>query len=651
MFEDLIPSPPAEASAPPPGMFADLVPAGGASGAAAGGMLGDLVPQYEPVPDPWLGLKDAKTGIPLVRDIKPGKFIADIAGEDDGGVYWKDPASGTIRWPGPGELVRPEGGKFKVYAREETVRPWTLGDMGLVRAIVSGLTAPRDVLAGDVAPSEVIPRALDFAALATGGTRSTLTTWRPRVKSTPAPTEPPPDGSPEPPLPSQQQIADNRAQIGDSLSDVGIPPDRVDPADIEGAARLVTRRDLLTFGAFKRAVVGDALERGFATPEEIDQAYGPGTADKYRGTSPPATEEAAPAQGPAAPGPDSDAPQSQQLARERIEAALGENGLPPDRVDPADIEGAARFVTRRDVLTLDAFRRAVIGDALERGFATPEEVDQVYGGGTADDYRGTSTPANGEAAPAESPAPIRPDSNAPQGEQLPRPGEDGGATRREPDATPGQGQPAGAAERSSETGSHPPAAADEPVPADEHQPGGPAEPRAPSGADPNNAAGPEEIVRPDGIAPEDEARPPVAARLTGEELGPTADLKDLRDLALQYARENLIGRVVTNHATGFPITINLSGMKKATSGGHNHDLLRMVPAVPDMIEHGHWLGMMPDRFKRKAIRAVHVFHSAVELGGRRFDTIFFVRQTRDGRFFYDYGMKRGDTEMRSGQGR
>jgi hypothetical protein len=83
---------------------------------------------------------------------------------------------------------------------------------------------------------------------------------------------------------SQQQIAGNRAKVVDSLHRVGVPPDRVDPADIECAARLVTRRDVLTLDAFKRAVIGDALERGFATPQEVDQVYGKGTADEYRGS-------------------------------------------------------------------------------------------------------------------------------------------------------------------------------------------------------------------------------------------------------------------------------------------------------------------------------------------------------------------------------
>jgi hypothetical protein len=140
----------------------------------------------------------------------------------------------------------------------------------------------------------------------------------------------------------------------------------------------------------------------------------------------------------------------------------------------------------------------------------------------------------------------------------------------------------------------------------------------------------------------------VAARLTGEELGPATDLKHLRALAQQYARENLLGRIVTNRATSFPITINWQGIKKATSGAHNRDLLRMIPAVPDMIEHGEWLATAPDTHGRQEIRAIHVFESAVELGGRRFNTIFFVRETNEGQFFYDYGMKRGDTGMLSG---
>lgn len=283
MFEDLIPTAAAQTPAPPPGLFDDLIPAGGVRGAAAGGistmpggsdglapsgsaagndpddqtiarpgreeqlvpisgspsgrngnsltsgLFDDLVPasaikgvaggsldalaqEYEPVPDPSLGLKDARTGIPLVREFKPGRFIADITGQDDGGVYWKDPDTGEIRRQGAGELILPEGGKYKVYERQEVVRPWTLADMGVVHGIVSGFTAARDAFLGNMAPNEVIPRALEFAFTTLGGARTPVRAARPRAN----PLRPEPEPSPEStgPPPDQSSQPQNGAPSG-----------------------------------------------------------------------------------------------------------------------------------------------------------------------------------------------------------------------------------------------------------------------------------------------------------------------------------------------------------------------------------------------------------------------------------------------------
>lgn len=175
-----------------PGLFDDLIPAAARSGGATGGRQGAMAQKYEPVPDRWLGLKDASTGIPLVREFKPGRFIAEIAGEDDGGLYWKDPSTGEIRRQGAGELIVPEGGKYKVYERQEIVRPWTWTDMALLQALWSSFTAPHDALAGNMAPNEVVPRALDFAGLAVPGTSFTPGRLRPRPETRPV--EPAPEG-------------------------------------------------------------------------------------------------------------------------------------------------------------------------------------------------------------------------------------------------------------------------------------------------------------------------------------------------------------------------------------------------------------------------------------------------------------------------
>jgi phage-Barnase-EndoU-ColicinE5/D-RelE like nuclease3 len=175
------------------GLFDDLIPAATRNGAAAGGSQAAAAPEYEPVPDPSLGLKDAKTGIPLVCESKPGRFIAEVAGADDGGLFWKDPETGEIQRPSGNELIRPEGGKYKVYERQDVVRPWAVADMALVRAIVSGFTAARDAFAGNMAPDEVIPRALDAALWAIPGT--TFTPLRIGARVQPRPAEPPPEGA------------------------------------------------------------------------------------------------------------------------------------------------------------------------------------------------------------------------------------------------------------------------------------------------------------------------------------------------------------------------------------------------------------------------------------------------------------------------
>src|ERR1043166_5320643 len=220
-------------TSPPRDLLDDPIPAAAvAGGGAAGGGLGALAPEYEPIPDPWLGLKDAKTGIPLVHESKPGRFIAEVAGEDDGGLFWKDPETGEIRRPGADELIRPEGGKFKVYEREENIRPWTLADMALVRAIVSGLTAARDVWAGNVAPHEAVPRAVDFAMLGFGGARTPVTTWRPRGQPAPTAVEPRAEGAPSSSSEAAVARSSDNSPAGASPANSPEPP----PASLSAAA-------------------------------------------------------------------------------------------------------------------------------------------------------------------------------------------------------------------------------------------------------------------------------------------------------------------------------------------------------------------------------------------------------------------------------
>jgi hypothetical protein len=59
-----------------------------------------------------------------------------------------------------------------------------------------------------------------------------------------------------------------------------------------------------------------------------------------------------------------------------------------------------------------------------------------------------------------------------------------------------------------------------------------------------------------------------------------------------------------------------------------------------MLENGRYLGAEPDRLGRPDIKAIHRFGAAVDLAGNRVDAILTVRETRDGRFFYDLNKDR-----------
>jgi hypothetical protein len=132
--------------------------------------------------------------------------------------------------------------------------------------------------------------------------------------------------------------------------------------------------------------------------------------------------------------------------------------------------------------------------------------------------------------------------------------------------------------------------------------------------------------------------PAIAARLTGHELGESTEPGHLRTLAREYAKNNLAGRAVTNRETGLSVTINWQGLRKATSGDRQETLLKLVPAIPDMLEQGRYLGIEKDRRGRPDIKAYHLFDSGAELAGTPHRTILFVRETIDGRFFYDFGI-------------
>jgi len=69
------------------------------------------------------------------------------------------------------------------------------------------------------------------------------------------------------------------------LADAGVPPDRVDVADLDRAARLMAAKAMPAAAAFETASLHNAMDAGHVEPAEVDRIYGPGVADAIRRTA------------------------------------------------------------------------------------------------------------------------------------------------------------------------------------------------------------------------------------------------------------------------------------------------------------------------------------------------------------------------------
>lgn len=133
----------------------------------------------------------------------------------------------------------------------------------------------------------------------------------------------------------------------------------------------------------------------------------------------------------------------------------------------------------------------------------------------------------------------------------------------------------------------------------------------------------------------------TVATLTGTELGDWSDIRQLGRKAEAWYRDNLVGTSVTNAGTGWPIKFNAVGAKKLGSG-KGPDLLRLVPALREVLENGTIIGSEPDRRGRPQIKAIHKVSARVMLNGAPKDVIATIRETNEGNFHYDLGRDMSD---------
>lgn len=127
-----------------------------------------------------------------------------------------------------------------------------------------------------------------------------------------------------------------------------------------------------------------------------------------------------------------------------------------------------------------------------------------------------------------------------------------------------------------------------------------------------------------------------SVKLKGDELGQFSDMKELRKKAMDFA-SRFVGKKFTNKETGNEIQVSKSGVKH-TIAGASDELVRSIPAIPEMLENSTLVSSEEEEGGDPNILAVETYSSPLEIGGKSHTAILTVKQYRDGRRYYDHGL-------------
>lgn len=127
---------------------------------------------------------------------------------------------------------------------------------------------------------------------------------------------------------------------------------------------------------------------------------------------------------------------------------------------------------------------------------------------------------------------------------------------------------------------------------------------------------------------------PVVATLTGSELGSVDGMRALRSAAVQWYRQTLAGTAVYSGALGKEVQFTRRGANKSVNT-KGEDLVKLVPAVGDIIAKGQLVRSIPARGSNSDIKAMHVLAGRIMLDGSAKDVVVTVRETTQGNFHYD----------------
>ena len=127
------------------------------------------------------------------------------------------------------------------------------------------------------------------------------------------------------------------------------------------------------------------------------------------------------------------------------------------------------------------------------------------------------------------------------------------------------------------------------------------------------------------------------ARLSGEEIAADLTQDNVTEKTRDWFKANLQGKVFHREGVG-DIRITGGSWKKKLRFNLKRDLLkaRLVPAIPDVLQHGHYYGRRElDKVRDDNIVAFHYFGANVEVGGNVVEVSVSVAEDQFGKLFYN----------------
>jgi hypothetical protein len=123
---------------------------------------------------------------------------------------------------------------------------------------------------------------------------------------------------------------------------------------------------------------------------------------------------------------------------------------------------------------------------------------------------------------------------------------------------------------------------------------------------------------------------------SGNELGGiNQPIKQLALKAREFARQHFADKTVTD-LYGNEITIPWSGIKHTFSGKISEHAAIVATKLDKIIENGKLISKEPDYKERSNIKAVYTYETPVSIAGKHVNINVIVRESLDGRRFYDH---------------